>query len=644
MNSLQKIIVIIAYLECACNGLSDTTIKIDTPMMPPDWAVLERKLIAENTEACQAFADHFLDSRGYLLHHATWGALAGTDDSIESFRNWPLLHAIGGADSVRDLYLLAYEGHIEQYSAVTTDTTEVAADGCLYHEFIPMQEWFHLGEEMTVFNFQGLSAPEERRYQARIPRFAGLYLNEDPDAPNYDPEYNIIRSLWNGSKGPMLRTATAYDWIGDPETGRFHLLHEPGYPEEMERFEDRYENMLDRFTAFCPVTVGDNPLNLMATSHIANAYMMSHDTKYLDWVRTYVDGWKERTAENGGNIPGNIGLDGTIGGAPGAEGKWYRGTYTWNFSYLKWDFVNHSNALRRSMWSGFGNAYLLTGDRNYLESMRRQMNNIYDQRMTIDGELMVPYNYGDFLYFRHGEYVPIPEGKNMPVDYTQKTGWYNWRPKAGFDLNWLDLYLWSMEKSDLRYIEGNPWIRFLKNDNPNYPVEALGADLEFIRTKVAGILADPTTPDSRLADWPLELNPAATDALVRLMMGGVFYPKQGLPHFRLRYFDAEQHTVGAPDDVAALVTELTADRTRVTLVNTSQVHGRTVTVQTGGYGEHECLSVKVDENEYEVNRRYFTVRLEPGTGAELEIRHKLYTNRATLAFPWHGDTVPSATF
>jgi hypothetical protein len=641
MKLINLFVVFMAICMCVGNGVAEPLINIGNPMLPPAWAVLERTLIDENTEACRAFADHFLDSKGYLLHHATWGALAGTDDTIEAFRNWPVLHAIGGDDAVKDIYLLAYEGHLEQYKTVTTETTDVAADGCLYHEFIPMEDWLHLGEEMTVFNFQGLSAPYDRQYQRRIPRFAGLYLNEDPDAPNYDPEHNIIRSLWNGSKGPMLRTATAYDWIGDPETGRFHLLHEPGSPERMELFEDRYENMLDRFTAFCPVTAGDNPLNLQVTSHIANAYLLTHDKKYLDWVRTYIDGWKERTRENGGNIPGNIGLDGTIGGA--ADGKWYKGTYTWNFSYLKWDFVNHINQLRRSMWSGFGNAYLLTGDTSYLDSMRRQMNNIYDQRKTIDGELMVPYNYGDFTYFRHGEYVPIPEGRNMPVDYSEKAGWYNWRPKGRFDLNWLDLYLWSMDEKDLLYIEDNPWITFLKGGNPDYPVHAIGTDLTFIRTKIEAMRIEPTTPDSRLADWPMRFNPAATDALARLMMGGVFYPLQGLPHFRLRYFNPEDNTVGISPDVAALVTELSTETTSVTLVNTSQVHARTVTVQTGGYGEHECISVAVDGRDYDVNGRFFTVRLEPGAGSKLVIRHNLYRNTPTLAFPWHGEKVPVAS-
>ena len=36
--------------------------------------------------------------------------------------------------------------------------------------------------------------------------------------------------------------------------------------------------------------------------------------------------------DNGGIIPTNIGLDGTIGGACG--GKWYGGVYGWGFSVI----------------------------------------------------------------------------------------------------------------------------------------------------------------------------------------------------------------------------------------------------------------------------------------------------------------------
>ena len=52
-------------------------------------------------------------------------------------------------------------------------------------------------------------------------------MNEDPGAPNYDPKHKIIRSLFNGSRGPLLRKATALDWAGDPieVENRFRLGH-----------------------------------------------------------------------------------------------------------------------------------------------------------------------------------------------------------------------------------------------------------------------------------------------------------------------------------------------------------------------------------------------------------------------------------
>lgn len=40
-------------------------------------------------------------------------------------------------------------------------------------------------------------------------------MGNDPEAPNYDKEKKLIRSLFSGSRGPMLRKATGLDWAGD---------------------------------------------------------------------------------------------------------------------------------------------------------------------------------------------------------------------------------------------------------------------------------------------------------------------------------------------------------------------------------------------------------------------------------------------
>lgn len=90
-----------------------------------------------------------------------------------------------------------------------------------------------------------------------------------------------------------------------------------------------------------------------------------------------------------------------------------------------------------------------------------------------------------------------------------------------------------------------------------------------------------------------------------------------------------------PDDVAALVETLTDDGAVVTLVNTNQVSSRTVTVQGGGYGEHQVLSVSIDGGPtVAVDASSLTIRLAAGAGAKLTLAMKRHVNPPTLSFPW----------
>src|SRR5260221_14009793 len=132
-------------------------------------------------------------------------------------------------------------------------------------EFSAQADWMHHGEGLRTFNLMGLATPTLPIYQERARRWAGLYMGEDPDAPNYDPKLKLIRSMINGSKGPMLRKATAVDWAGDPieVKNRFmHLVHG----------EQSFEQMLAHFKEYTDVA-GDHPLNLLSTTLALNAYL-----------------------------------------------------------------------------------------------------------------------------------------------------------------------------------------------------------------------------------------------------------------------------------------------------------------------------------------------------------------------------------
>lgn len=576
-----------------------TTIGVQTPMLPPAWALLERELLRANTAACEAFFAKYFDEQGYLLCVERWGGDDGPDDAIENCNDWPILHAAGAPDVILQMYRKAWEGHLRQYTLAKTKEVPFARDGMYYKEFPCMFDWQHNNEGLLVFHLQGLSDANHLNYQKRVRRYAHFYMDEDPGAPNYDPRHKVIRSLFNGSRGPLLRKATALDWTGDPieVENRFELGHA----------ERNYEEMLAHFEDYNDI-VGDHPLNLLATSLALHAYMLTGEEKYKHWLLEYVNAWRQRMIENGNIIPSNIGLDGTIGGE--CDGKWYGGAYGWGFTVVvpQTGQLAHRN---RTHWgfTGFMNAYLLTGDDGYLDVWRKQRDTINAQKKTRNGRVMFPRMYGD-------------------------NGWYGYVPQK-YSYNNFEIYYLSMDREDLRHLPSMGWLAYLQGKNPNYPERALRADLARIRQRVAGMRNDLTTPDTRLADDPMKYNPCSVQALRELMMGGIYSGKMSsVLHCRIRYFDPIARRAGIAPDVAALVQTMTADEVTFVLVNTNQVQSRTVVVQAGGYAEHQFASVAADGRVVDVNAPCFTVRLAPGAGSRFQIKMRRYANQPTLAFPW----------
>ena len=119
------------------------------------------------------------------------------------------------------------------------------------------------------------------------------------------------------------------------------------------------------------------------------AYALTGERKYRDWLLEYAGAWRDRVLANGGNIPTNIGLDGTIGGEWG--GKWYGGVFGWNFD----PSTSGRNYYMRGARTGFGEAFLLTGDASYTEPLRRQIANLYAARREQNGNVLLPQKYGD---------------------------------------------------------------------------------------------------------------------------------------------------------------------------------------------------------------------------------------------------------
>ena len=576
-------------------------VSIDSPVPPPYWALLQWELIRNQTAAVQEFYERYFDERGYLLCVPRWGGDDGPDDAAENLAGWTVLHALGAPDVVLDLYKSGWEGHLSQYTEAKTVEVPFARDGMYYKEFPVMFDWMHNGEGFSVFFLQPLSDPYDLAMRRRMERFAGFYMGTDPQAHNYDAEHRVIRSMFNGSRGPLMRKSTGLDWAGDSieVEGRFKPGHgERNYAEMVAHFED-YNDV-----------VGDHPLNLQTTTMALNAYMLSGEERYREWAVDYLDAWCERTAANGGIIPTNIGLDGTIGGA--CDGKWYGGVYGWGFTVVvpQTGALAHRPYFTNRAHYGFGNGLLMTGSQSYVDTWRGVIDAVNANAKDSDGQTLYPHMHGD-------------------------DGWYDFRPDP-FSVGALEVYYWSMDRADLPRVESNEWVRFLEGQNPEYPVTALQEDLAEVRERIGKVRADNTSADTRMSDDMNGFNPAMVSRLTELMLGGLPTERLGFPlHCRVRYFDPERRRAGMPEGVGALVESMDADGVTLTLVNTDQVAGRVVVVQGGAYAEHQFSSLAVEGGEtVALDCDSFTVRLGPGCGSRLRIGMARYANRPSCAFPW----------
>ena len=602
---MKKLVFGLAVVTGAAAWLlaADTTISIATPMAAPKWAQLERQLLADSVPAAREFYNKYFDNRGYLLCFVRWGATDGADDAFENFNHWPELHSLGASDELMQMFMKGHEGLIKQYSEAKTVETPAGRDGIYVKEFDAQQDWQHHGEGLQLFNRMALSAPRDPKYLERVRRFAGLYMGEDPDAPNYDPQHKLIRSMLNGSKGPLLRKATAIDWVGDPfDVSKFVGLHG----------EHTFEQFLQHYQEYSDV-VGDHFLNLASTTLATNAYFATHDPKYKKWVIDYVDAWMDRMKQNNGILPSFVDLDGTIGGK---DGKWWNNAYGWGFSPVNpvTGKRENRNRIERAI-IGFNDALFLTGDMKYVEAWRSMTAAVNSHARTVNGKTEYPTMYG-------------------------ADGWYGWQDHP-WNVDARQVWYFTLKPEDAARIGSpreplghDPWVEYLTGKNPAFPETALAQDLAAVKKHVQDIRADKSTPDTRLADNMLDLNPVTITALVHLAQGALEPLRDGdLFNARVRYFDPARKRTGLPEDVAALVSALTDTGTTLTLVNTG-TQPRTVIVQGGEYAEHQILSVTAAGKTTPVNATTFTVTLAPGAGGQLTLNMKRFNADPTVRYPW----------
>ena len=115
---------------------------------------------------------------------------------------------------------------------------------------------------------------------------------------------------------------------------------------------------------------GDTAVNLAAAGLVLNAWILTGDPRYRDWIERYVGAWRERAAANGGIVPDNVGPDGVVGSL--LDGRWYGGHYGWSWPH-GWYSVGSAAAVAALA------AATATGDDGYLDLLRPALDAIIAQ-------------------------------------------------------------------------------------------------------------------------------------------------------------------------------------------------------------------------------------------------------------------------
>ncbi len=610
---------------------------------PPHWAVRQRALMQQMERAAAPFVAHATRPDGTLVWRRQWTSMDGTDNAYEAFLSFPLFYLLGASD---DMLGLARR----EFDAITWQFEDY---GTVEREFVTGFDWFHHSESYTYLYYLAMADPDGYKERARAVKFAAMYTGDDPLAPNYDVERRMLRSPLNGSRGPRFQTYER-DWnYHRPILSGYLAPYEdlPGADSSDPLFKVDwtddvvFEQVLAQINA--RMTRGDVPLNLSAASLVTHAYLYTGESRYRDWVLDYLQAWIERRDANGGLVPDNVGPHGRIGEL--MDGKWWGGYYGWRWPH------GARNIVEPALVAG-SCALLMTGDPSWLELARSQLDRLWELRRQEDGIIKVPARHGD-------------------------QGWFDFRPPDPY----LYIHLWYLSQSDAdraRLEERFPgwpqwtqlpadwgaakagicpptaWYAFNAGGHPAYPEQVLDSTCGCVIRALDRLDRDDSDPEQRECYHFQNLNPVVPEALVQMTMGtpAAIY-NGGLLQSHLRYFDPGQRRAGLPEDVAALVEQVTGDGACVLLVNLDPVRERSVVLQAGGFAEHEFTGASLEADDsaaLELNAaaqpatrtadgsrsagaalpaRQLTVRLGPGAQARVRLGLRRFAHAPTYAMP-----------
>jgi hypothetical protein len=615
---------------------------------PSSWALLQRSLINRLNSVHDLIVDGYVRDDGRLMWPPgdEYTGVDGLDDAYESFQNWPLFYLLGGDERFLETAKVEWEAITEQFARYDSGH----GHPMVVDEYEQGRDWFHQSEGNLLLYHIRIADPDDEAFADRARRFADLY-RPDAGAGNFDMDEMMVTAPETGSMGPVLNLDGEWSYAAWKEIYGLPFQDVKGVDtladlDSSAAAQAMGEAMAERMGE------GDIPMNLAITSLATVAYLLTGEDAYARWVREYVDAWRDRTRENGGIVPDNVGPSGDIGAC--LDGKWYGGYYGWTWPHGWLSFGD-------AVVAGAQNAHLLGANASILSFPRSQLDVLIDAGIEYDGTLYVPYKHGD-----EGWYGYEPTTPDVLYDDQDEVrwldGWFEFQPMG---TAW-PAHLWHASRSAadrdrLRRVrqsgpdelesarenekdngghEGS-WVAYATGEFPEYPERILRHNHRQVSRRIEYIRRDEQDPATYDDDYLQHRNPVTVEGLVQLTMGGPLpLYNGGLLQTSVRHFDPERGRPGLPENVAALVSSLSADGLTLTVSNVGG-RERTVVVQAGTYGEHQFRTATYDASTQrgrtrrvvDVDDAAVRVRLEPSARTRIEFEFDRYVNDPAAAFP-----------
>jgi len=675
----------------------------------PRWAILERDYLKLASTAPEVLKD-YLTEDGELLwpdcvRDFQTFAYGNVDNVFEGFQSFPLLYLVGGDEKLLAYSKRQYSAFVRQFSTrkkigvgiAQEEAAAVGRDTLLVDGMFPELDWMHIGEANLFLYHLLLADPTDPVSREALMKCAVYCFDENPAGyeRNYDPEYKVFKCPYFGANGPAYerfrqpyRLSRWMDFYGLPfyDVPGVNTYYDLAKEECAVAMGKVYEERLSR----C-----DTITNLLSTSLAVNAYMISGDAHYRDFVLDYVGAWRKR-GEGWPIMPDNAGPHGIVGETMG--GRFYGSHYGYTLPHGYY-FIEDALIV------GGENERFFTRSNDSLGWARDLYNTLVD-RYGIPAEgggMYIPLKRADEgaeLEFVGDPRMPHTsrELKHDPdprhVRFEQVDGWYEFGyPEQS---HWGHIYAASHSHEDaarmeqilspekLRISYGNiqfsfkykggqhgAYTMYLEGKYPTYPEDIMShsidqfyhqvADLETEKKGITGgfgyqpdnkeewqILKEVTaelnaktglnfsesTVHAYYQQFLLKRTPLSLEGMLQLTMGAMFpVYNGGLIQAQVRYFDPANNRPGLPEGVAALVSSITDEGITLTLANTDLFTARTLIMQGGAYGEHDLLSITVNGETTEVGGRWAEITIGAGCVVEMTIAMKRYANEPSLEEP-----------